>query len=116
MFDSSPPLVLALDIHGTILATERRFGDVLASGGFRTLVPTRHDGRVQAQQQRDEKTITIAIALVLFVLVLATGAAARWAANWAFDMTQQVDAAFAFATWCAAGLIPLVYLIRAVKR
>jgi glycerol uptake facilitator-like aquaporin len=71
---------------------------------------------MQSQSQRDEKTITIATALVLFVLVLAVGAAAGWAVNSALDVAPEINTAFAIAIWCAAGVIPIAYLVRSTRR
>jgi glycerol uptake facilitator-like aquaporin len=73
---------------------------------------TRHDEQVQSQGQRDDKTITIATALVIFVLVVAVGSVAGWAVNSAVDVAQVINRAFVILVWCAAGEIPVAYLVR----
>lgn len=68
---------------------------------------------MQSQEERDEKTVTIATALGLFVLILLVGAAAGWAVNSAFDVAHGLNTVLTIVVWCVAGVVPIVYLIRA---
>ena len=71
---------------------------------------------MQSQERRDEKRITIATALCLFIVVVTVGTIAGWAVETTFRPGRVVDNALGVAFWCAAGVIPIAYLIRSIRR
>lgn len=71
---------------------------------------------MQAREQRDEKTVLIATALGLFCLVLAVGGLGLWAANSFLGMSDSATASLFWVLTIAAGVLLVVYLLRARQR
>jgi hypothetical protein len=76
----------------------------------------RQDQWVQAQQNRDEKTVVIATALGLFCLVLGLAALGLWAAESLLGLNDSVTTPLTIVFVIAAGAMLVVYLVRARKR
>jgi hypothetical protein len=71
---------------------------------------------MQTKQQRDEKTVLIATALALFCLVIAVGALGLWAANSFLGMGDSTASVLVWVLTLLAGVLLVVYLVRARQR
>jgi uncharacterized membrane-anchored protein len=76
----------------------------------------RQDEKVQTQQNRDEKTVLIATALGLLCLVLVIGGLGLWAADSLLDLNDAAVNSLLSVLIIAAGVVLVVYLVRARKR
>lgn len=71
---------------------------------------------MQAQQDRDEKTIVMATALGLFCLVLGVGLLGLWAAGFLLGLSDWATTPLFTVSVFAAGAALVVYLVRARNR
>ena len=71
---------------------------------------------MQTREQRDEKTVVIATALGLFCLVIAVGALGLWAAVSVLDLNDPTVSSLGWVIAAAAGVVLIVYLLRARRR
>lgn len=77
---------------------------------------TGHDGHVQSQSRRDEKTMQIFTALLVFVGVLTGGAILLVLAHLAVGVGDEVAGAAFMAITASASVLAVTYLVRHDRR